>query len=158
VLPSCQTCSQTGDSLRHNCDSCPTSEGYYPLSDSPSQCYLKTDILNGYEFDANTNTFIRTNAGNNYNYNDHDGPGPNEHKNNYWLNLLLMIFIPIIVFILALVIIIIICKRRRAVKPRPAIQINNADPNIANNNNHHHRTYVQEEVGQSNHEKFYQKL
>jgi hypothetical protein len=108
--PSCQTCSETGDSLRHNCDSCPTSEGYYPLSDSPSQCYMKTDILNGYEFDVNTNTFKHTSAG--YYYNNYD---PNATQTVYYeynvgVGTILMILIPIIVFILAFIIIIIICK------------------------------------------------
>jgi hypothetical protein len=157
--PSCQTCSETGDSLRHNCDSCPTSEGYYPLSDSPSQCYLKTDIINGYEFDANTNTFIHTSAG--YYYNNYDPSATQTvyYEYNVGVGTILMILIPIIVFIFALIIIIIICKRRRAVKPSQATQTNNAGPDIENNNP---PTYAQEETGQTNpvkvDEKFYQKL
>jgi hypothetical protein len=143
---SCQTCSQTGDSLRHNCDSCPTSEGYYPLNDSPSQCYLKTDIPKGYEFDVNTNTFIRTNAY--YNYYDPEAPQTNEHEYNAGLSLLLIILIPIIVIIILALIIIIICKRRRAGNPSPTTQTNNAGTDIENNNNP--PTYARVETGQSN--------
>jgi hypothetical protein len=43
---SCESCSEVGDPVGHHCDSCLTSEGFYPLTDAPSQCFYKTDIIN----------------------------------------------------------------------------------------------------------------
>jgi hypothetical protein len=46
---SCDYCSQNGNAQTNNCDACATS--YYPLEGNVSQCYLATDIINGYYFD-----------------------------------------------------------------------------------------------------------
>jgi hypothetical protein len=47
---SCYACSAVGDSTNHNCDTCDTAKGYYPLEDKTSNCYLQTDTVPGYYF------------------------------------------------------------------------------------------------------------
>jgi hypothetical protein len=45
---SCLSCSDSGDTVEHNCVICQNS--YYPLEDKNSLCHVKTDILSGYFF------------------------------------------------------------------------------------------------------------
>jgi hypothetical protein len=146
---SCQTCSDIGSSLSHNCDSCATSEGYFPLNDFHSQCYLKTEHIENYEFDQNANTFqcvsdeycTKTTF-------IHD-------KSDTGQGTIIIIVIMVIIFVTALFAIIVICKRKCVSKPSQAIRTNQEleiNP----------PTYSQEETGQKNSikgdENIYQKL
>jgi hypothetical protein len=128
--PSCQSCSQVGDSLRHNCDSCLTAMDFYPLVDSDTQCYKKTDIINSYEFDRETNLFKHTAGYYNALYGNFDPTAsPTISKeNDVGVDKILIIIICVFAFI----VMIIICKRRMTVKPRNVIHVTLEGQEIGN--------------------------
>jgi hypothetical protein len=140
--PSCRTCSSVGDSLKHNCDSCLNAYGYYPLSDSPTQCYVKTDNVNGYEFDESSSVFKHI-AG----YNNATTPVPTVNEGAMSVvGLTLAIVIPFLVITISLFIIFKLCRRRKAAVVSQAtktvndgLEFNNINPTVTN-----------EETGQSN--------
>jgi hypothetical protein len=120
---SCGTCSMEGNSDKHSCDSCLTEDDYYNLSDNISQCYKKTDIINGYEFNPDYLLFMHSSAG--YYYNNYNTTYPYPSTTNYAPNyvyrgdisvgsIAIVIIIPLLVIALGIFIICMLCRKRRA--------------------------------------------
>jgi hypothetical protein len=53
----CNGCIGQGDNAKNNCLKC--LDGYYNLEDDASQCLMKTEIINGYFFNAQLNIFSK---------------------------------------------------------------------------------------------------
>ena len=56
---SCLTCSEVGDEDDNKCNNCNEANGFYPLSDNPSQCHHKDEPIEKYYFDSSNNKFFK---------------------------------------------------------------------------------------------------